>query len=100
MPELFILTATRSITELGYNGLLAAALALINLDGQTQTTLKFKDCEIHIERTGKTGIIGSFAGEQFKAHYADDTGTDVRATFLASVERLSAYYGAGSAYVN
>jgi hypothetical protein len=89
-PELFILTATKSISSLGYNGLLATAIALVGLEGKESLTLTFADCEINVQRTGKTGVVGGFAGEQFSAHYADESGQDVKATFLANVRRLSA----------
>jgi len=90
-PHVMILTTSRPICDLGYDVLALAAIAVTELPKGKSLTRTFGDLfEVHIERTGKYGVIGSYGGEEFEGIYADAEGREIRVRFLANVERLKA----------
>jgi len=87
--DVLVLDSNRPICDLGLEVLALCAVSVVGLPKGKSLTKTFKGAlEVYVERTGKVGVVGCFAGEQFEARYADVLGNDITVKFLARVQRL------------
>jgi len=88
-PYVMILSSTRPLSEIAFRAIGVATALLAESSNESLVDRTTENFEIHIRRTGKYGVIGSFGGEEIQAHYADDRGLDVQVCLLANRHRLA-----------
>lgn len=95
-PYYMVLKSSRPLPEQAFVAIGIAVAMLAERTEEDSVTDRRDGYEVHLERTGKYGIIGSFGGEELRAIYADERGIEVRVSFLANMQHMRA----SSAYLN